>query len=327
MQISTPPNLKFYSAPQKGLEFIFLKNFSFKYPEHTHNSSYIINAVLSGAIQLEKNAQQTTYKTDEIFLINPGEAHRMIINSSCVLLSVCLNKLFLKNYDLAKAKPIILGHLKYLSADNQISVKNLTVIISFLEKIYNQKKVAVSHQEVEKIKSAFQKRPAAKTNLAQLAKTMNKFHLIRTFKKFTGLTPHKFQIQSRVRQAQHSILNSSSLTEAALNAGFYDQSHFIKNFKRLLGIKPSAYKLSCFKLPNNYWRYHLQDDLAEFSVLISMLPKQNHFSGKTLKRSTQSWPKFGKHTQAFIARLYFMPGFRLKNRNHPGPVFYFQTII
>ncbi len=74
----------------------------------------------------------------------------------------------------------------------------------------------------------------------------SQFRFIRLFKENTGLSPHKFLIQNRVRKAQQLLLNSHcSLAEVAQATGFYDQSHFIRHFKAMVGLTPSEYQQSC----------------------------------------------------------------------------------
>lgn len=67
------------------------------------------------------------------------------------------------------------------------------------------------------------------------------YHLIISFKKKIGLTPHKFQMQNRIRKAQYLLLHSNNITEVALTTGFCDQSHFNKWFQKIVGITPTEY--------------------------------------------------------------------------------------
>jgi len=70
-------------------------------------------------------------------------------------------------------------------------------------------------------------------------------HISRRFKEQFGLTLQAFLIDKRIQHAKALMLkdNKLSLTEIALEAGFYDQSHFIKNFKKAYSISPNAYKV------------------------------------------------------------------------------------
>ena len=89
-----------------------------------------------------------------------------------------------------------------------------------------------------------------KLSIDEMAQSLyiSKYHFIRSFKQAVGLTPHQFQIQNRIRKAQHMLSNAdsiTSMTEVALTTGFCDQSHFIKHFERYVGLTPAVYKISC----------------------------------------------------------------------------------
>ena len=66
--------------------------------------------------------------------------------------------------------------------------------------------------------------------------------LITRFRERTGLTPKTF---SRIERFQSLIRKRSpdvSWAEAALDVGFSDQSHMVREFKRFAGISPTQYK-------------------------------------------------------------------------------------
>lgn len=61
---------------------------------------------------------------------------------------------------------------------------------------------------------------------------LSKFHLIRIFKKQTGLTPHAYQMQLRLNEARRLIFQDKSFTDIAYELGFSDQAHFTNTFKK-----------------------------------------------------------------------------------------------
>ncbi len=73
------------------------------------------------------------------------------------------------------------------------------------------------------------------------------YHMIRKFKHAFGLTPHQFQIQSKVRKAQKLLEEDKSILEVTYEAGFCDQSHLDRCFQKVLGMKPTEYKASLAK--------------------------------------------------------------------------------
>lgn len=69
-------------------------------------------------------------------------------------------------------------------------------------------------------------------------------HLIRVFKQHFGLTPHAYLINRRVQLGQRELKRGTSIAEAALRAGFSDQPHFQRTFKRLVAATPDQYRRS-----------------------------------------------------------------------------------
>ncbi|MBD3894991.1 AraC family transcriptional regulator [Halomonas sp. ML-15] len=67
-------------------------------------------------------------------------------------------------------------------------------------------------------------------------------HLIRAFKQHFGLTPHAYLINRRVQLGQRELKLGKPIAEAALNAGFSDQPHFQRTFKRLVAATPHQYR-------------------------------------------------------------------------------------
>lgn len=67
-------------------------------------------------------------------------------------------------------------------------------------------------------------------------------HLIRSFKQHFGLTPHAYLINQRIQMGQKALKHGQPIVEAALNAGFNDQPHFQRTFKRLVAATPNQYR-------------------------------------------------------------------------------------
>lgn len=73
---------------------------------------------------------------------------------------------------------------------------------------------------------------------------LSKYYLIRLFKEKYHVPPHTYQILLRINFAKREIRKSRSFAEVAQEAGFYDQSHFIKVFKHYVGTTPEIYSKS-----------------------------------------------------------------------------------
>lgn len=86
--------------------------------------------------------------------------------------------------------------------------------------------------------------PETAISLGDLAKLsgVSRFQLLRGFFRETGATPHAYLIQLRVRLARRLLAAGENPAEAALMAGFSDQSHLTRAFVRQFGISPGRYK-------------------------------------------------------------------------------------
>lgn len=81
-------------------------------------------------------------------------------------------------------------------------------------------------------------------SLAEIAGTvgLSRHHLIRAFRRETGLTPHAFLIDIRVRRAADRLRRGETPCDVAVAAGFCDQAHLTRAFKARLGVTPGAFR-------------------------------------------------------------------------------------
>jgi AraC-like DNA-binding protein len=86
--------------------------------------------------------------------------------------------------------------------------------------------------------------PATSVSLSELAALsgVSRFQLLRGFAREIGITPHAYLVQRRVRLARQLLADGQTPAQAALQAGFADQSHMTRAFVRQLGITPSRYR-------------------------------------------------------------------------------------
>ena len=67
------------------------------------------------------------------------------------------------------------------------------------------------------------------------------FQLLGLFKRVTGMTPHAYLTQIRLRAAKDALATGAAIAEVAVEAGFYDQAALTNHFKRAYGITPFQY--------------------------------------------------------------------------------------
>jgi AraC-like DNA-binding protein len=70
---------------------------------------------------------------------------------------------------------------------------------------------------------------------------LTQYQLIRLFKRATGLTPHAYIIQLRLDAARRYLSQGVPICDAAVAAGFYDQSALTRYFRRCYGVTPAQF--------------------------------------------------------------------------------------
>ena len=98
-------------------------------------------------------------------------------------------------------------------------------------------------RELDIIKNEIIGNPEMELSVAEMSQKVNisSYHLIRKFSSENGLTPHKFQMQCRIRKAQELLREGYKVIDVAQMVGFSDQSHLDRVFKKQVGITPEEY--------------------------------------------------------------------------------------
>ncbi len=67
-------------------------------------------------------------------------------------------------------------------------------------------------------------------------------HLVRSFSRAYGLPPHRYVVSRRLDLARRLLLAGMPAGQVAVEAGFHDQSHLTRHFRRLLATTPGRYR-------------------------------------------------------------------------------------
>lgn len=84
----------------------------------------------------------------------------------------------------------------------------------------------------------------AKLNLDFLSHTrfISKYHLLRLFKRYYGLTPRQYLIDKRIEKSKEHLKNNMSVTETCFAVGFESLGSFSSLFKSRTGKSPSQFQ-------------------------------------------------------------------------------------
>jgi AraC-like DNA-binding protein len=86
--------------------------------------------------------------------------------------------------------------------------------------------------------------PAERHSLAALERVagLDRWSLARQFRQAFGTSPSRFRTMRQLDCVRHSIKSGAGLADAALAAGFADQSHMSRQFKRAYGLTPARWQ-------------------------------------------------------------------------------------
>jgi len=106
-------------------------------------------------------------------------------------------------------------------------------------------RLEVHQRWLEAVRAAVLARPSEPFRVSLLAREhgMSRSHFTRVFHARTGVTPARFVLEVRLREATRHILETRlPLTEVARKVGFSSIAHFDKVFRRFYGMSPGAFR-------------------------------------------------------------------------------------
>lgn len=231
--MTEPNETRYLSRPGAGFEIVVSGGRRMRFPPHTHVSTVTVVLVRRGVVLLEVDGAKTPLRTGDSRVIPPHSLHCLEASAPYEMISFCL--------DAGIAEDEATAFLAEMAEYGHLRKREARTIAKYLRE--RPTPTLRIGDAVSRLKDSLVATPEREMTLADMAAQthIGAFHLVRKFKKRYGLTPRGFQNQNRLRKARREFMRGGSLTQAALRAGFYDQSHFIKYFKRLQGMTPGQY--------------------------------------------------------------------------------------
>ena len=253
-----------------NIDFASYRLYNHSFSKHFHNH-YVIELVINGSDEFYCNGKNFSAKKNQFVFINPGEVHTGSTVSKTPLhyYSLYPDKKTLEK--IARKLEIQLPFdfsfkntlQKHSCLSNKLEVlfksfqrpfndscREEEVFMDFMYELltisnkdsmpeYRREDIRINNL-IDFINSNFKKQLSLQ-NFSDLVH-LNPFHLVRVFKKSTGLSPCDYLITTRIEFAKTLLKKGSLVQDAALDAGFYDTSHFYRLFKRTTGISPKDYR-------------------------------------------------------------------------------------
>ena len=129
---------------------------------------------------------------------------------------------------------------------------HLTFIISKLFRFKTIRSAYTKQDDrLKRIKELLDRFPDTDISLEELANKafLSMFHFSRLFKKHTGLAPHRYQLDGRIRLGRNLLERQIPVGDVAIMSGFYDTSHFVRHFRQYYGVTPNEFQKGMQTIP------------------------------------------------------------------------------
>lgn len=254
----------------KNLEFLKVSHQTHVYPRHW-NETHVIQVVEQGVNGCYCRQATHTAPAGSVVLINPFEVHtgyavgeapliyRTLYPPPELLAEITANivernaevPFFPKTvvWDDRLAQMILRAHHACEDGAESFIVESLTLaaLMCLVRRHADQRLVVPPLKNemaaVKRAKAYLAENFTQNISLITLSKIayLSPFHLLRAFRQSVGLPPHEYLINLRVERAKQLLAKGRPLAEVAHETGFCDQSHFNRQFKRLVGVTPGHY--------------------------------------------------------------------------------------
>jgi AraC-like DNA-binding protein len=258
-------------AAVDGVDLLRARFVTHRYGRHAHET-YTFGLIEAGVEEFEYGRTLQRAAAGAVALLNPdvvhtgqaatpsGWAYRVLDPEVSVVTSVAAELGWGRGtpwfpetvvYDPASAALVRQAHQAAEHGDRLASSTLLTTALARLLRAHSaappgdgRATPGRSPASVQAVRELLPQRLADPPSLAELAAMtgLSQFAMLRAFRRETGMPPHAYLNQLRVRSARLLLDRGLAPAEVAAQIGFADQAHLTRHFKRVVGVPPAAYQ-------------------------------------------------------------------------------------
>lgn len=238
---------------------------------HFHEG-HVMGTIEQGALGFDYRGEKLVAAPGQINLADPGEVHNGFAVSKrgwqyrmfylapgqleSIVTEICEHKTdmpFFKTgviQDAGLARVMQMLHRDFSNPEVSLLEKESRFYSLVLEMVRRHTRVRLNLPSpgredpgMARVKAYIHAHHHRNVSLCDLAETaaLSKYHMLRVFKLCTGMTPHAYLNLVRASAAKQMMPHGRPLAQIALDAGFFDQSHLNRIFKKVYGITPGQY--------------------------------------------------------------------------------------
>ncbi|PSM19708.1 AraC family transcriptional regulator [Nitratireductor sp. StC3] len=246
-----------------GLEIVETAGLRTGYRPHRHDS-YVIGTTAHGVQRFRYRGEERHALAGQAFILHPDERHdgrpgtedgygyralhiapRLIAEASGLGPLPFVASPVLTDAGLIQAIGALIEARVDAPSDTAL-VSALADLTAALERLAGRprRKTPIAKETLRRIKVELDDTPGAAVSMSALeaAYGLSRFAIARQFRRVYGVSPMRYGLMRRLDVAKRRILAGESLADAALAAGFSDQSHMTRHFLRAFGMTPGRWQ-------------------------------------------------------------------------------------
>lgn len=247
--------MEFSKSILKGVEIKRCRNAPHAYKSHVHNE-LSLGYIIDGSSDLSMNDKTILYESGDGVIIPPLMTHKCspknIDHWSYVMLFV---------------DPSYYSDVVTFQQAKKVTGKHARKLIDFIDQLLIEKNPDILENILIELLLEFEEKDTSETintdtsvivnkihnyilnhvndiitlDKLQQISGLNKFSIIRNFKKLYITTPASYHLQYKVAEAKRLLSKGVDVFEICEGLRFYDQAHLIREFKKMYGTTPATY--------------------------------------------------------------------------------------
>ncbi|MDF2986164.1 MAG: DNA-binding protein AraC-type [Eubacterium sp.] len=248
-------NLEFGRSIIEGVEIKLCRNNIHAYKPHIHNE-LSLGYIVEGSTDLTLNDVTIHYQSGDGVIIPPLMTHRCApgdINHWAYIMLFVDPGYYSEVVSFNQAKKLtgnqtrdLIGFVGQLLTEKlPDTLENILIdlLLEFGDKDISEIITTDTSDKVKTIHDYILNHVKDDITLDKLQEIsgLNKFSIIRNFKKIYITTPAAYHLQYRVAEAKSLLSKGAGVFDICEELRFYDQAHLIREFKKMYGITPGTY--------------------------------------------------------------------------------------
>ncbi|WP_207857043.1 helix-turn-helix transcriptional regulator [Lucifera butyrica] len=247
--------MEFSRSIIEGVEIKRCRNNPHAYKPHVHKE-LSLGYIVEGSTGLTMNDRTIHYESGDGVIIPPLMTHRCAPNdiNHWVYVMLFIDPGYYSDVvSFSQAKKLtgnqarqLIGFIEQLLIEKiPDTLENILIelLLEFGEKGTIETAAANTSDSVQTIHDYIVNHAKDDITLDKLQQIsgLNKFSIIRNFKKLYITTPAAYHLQYRVAEAKRLLSKGADVFDICEELRFYDQAHLIREFKKMYGITPGTY--------------------------------------------------------------------------------------